>query len=68
MKYEICALYMKLACFQTASLGWYACVALETKCSSQQTDYELLSARVPNMKLDQKSFKQQGLTGMPLLP
>ena len=55
---------MKLACLQTASLGWYACVAMETRCSWQQADYELLSAQgtyVPNMKLNQKSFKQQSL-------
>ena len=44
---------------------------METKCSWQQADYELLSARgnyVPNIKLDQKSFKQQSLKWMPLLP
>ena len=27
---------MKLACLQTASLGRYACVAMETRCSWQQ--------------------------------
>ena len=62
---------MNLACLQTASLGWYACVGMETSCSWQQADYELLSAQrtfVSNMKLDQKSFKQQSLKCMSLLP
>ena len=44
---------MKLACLQTATLGWYVCVAMETSSSWQQADYQLLSARgtyVRNMK------------------
>ena len=62
---------MKLVCLQTASLGRYACVSIEPRCSWQQAKYELQSARgtyVPNMKLDQKSFKQQSSKCMPLLP
>ena len=53
---EPCVPNTKLACLQTASLGWYACVAMETSSPWQQADYELLSARgtyAPNMKLEQ---------------
>ena len=35
---------MKLACLQTACLGQYAYVSMETRCSWQQADYELLWA------------------------
>ena len=66
-----CVPNLKLVCFQTASLGWHARVAMETRCSWQQANYELQSAPgtyVPNMKSDQKSFKQQILRCMPLLP
>ena len=56
---------MKLACLQTAGLGWYAFVAMETSSSWQQADYKLLSVTgtyVPNMKLE------QSLKCMPLFP
>ena len=62
LSWGACAPNMKLACLQTASLGRYARVSMETRCSWQQADYELLWAQrtyVPNMKLYQKSFKQQ---------
>ena len=67
----ICTPNMKLACLQIANLVLYAFVTMGTRCSWHQADYELLLARgtyVANMKLDQKSFKQQSLKCMPLLP
>ena len=44
---------------------------METRCLWQQADFELLLARgtyVPNIKLDQKSFRQQSIKCMPMLP
>ena len=67
---ETCAPNMKLACLQIAGLGWLPVLPWKQGVPGQ-AGYELLSGQgtyVPHMKLDQKSFKQQSLKCMPLLP
>ena len=52
-----CVPNIKLVCVQTASLGWYACVAMETRCSKDLcTRYEVKSEELQTTEAKMYAF------------